>query len=283
MVWFQCEDCGENLKKPKLASHFRICSAYRVSCIDCGVTFDQESVQGHTQCITEAEKYGPKHNGIPTQKTPNSKSEKPKPNSDVDINVGLSSRPPWYCSLCKTTTTSKQTLLGHADGKKHRAKARAFHAQNNPKKDINETPVADVAVETPVADVAVPPKNNTESEEKKCNGVVNSEQSEEKNIKRKREEEEKEGPNCELKKKKGEGEKCDGESKINWKKIITSTLKSNDGVLKVKKLKKQVIKMLRESGVNGDKDELGDKIMSKVNSSSRFMVENRLVKLVSNE
>jgi hypothetical protein len=30
MVWFQCEDCGENLKKPKLAGHFRSCSAYKV-------------------------------------------------------------------------------------------------------------------------------------------------------------------------------------------------------------------------------------------------------------
>lgn len=34
-----------------------------------------------------------------------------------------------FChSLCNTTTTSKQTLLLHADGKKHRAKAKAFHA-----------------------------------------------------------------------------------------------------------------------------------------------------------
>lgn len=31
MVWFQCEDCGENLKKPKLLNHFKICSAYKVS------------------------------------------------------------------------------------------------------------------------------------------------------------------------------------------------------------------------------------------------------------
>ena len=31
MVWFQCEDCGENLKKPKLAGHFRSCSAYKVT------------------------------------------------------------------------------------------------------------------------------------------------------------------------------------------------------------------------------------------------------------
>ena len=30
MVWFQCEDCGENLKKPKLAGHFRSCYASKV-------------------------------------------------------------------------------------------------------------------------------------------------------------------------------------------------------------------------------------------------------------
>jgi cell growth-regulating nucleolar protein len=91
MVWFQCEDCGENLKKPKLAGHFRSCSAYKVtrrlslsglyftprgfslligiltcdcatvwfgfvqlSCIDCGAVFSQDTVQTHTQCISEA-------------------------------------------------------------------------------------------------------------------------------------------------------------------------------------------------------------------------------------
>jgi hypothetical protein len=30
MVWFQCEDCGDNLKKPKLLNHFRSCSATKV-------------------------------------------------------------------------------------------------------------------------------------------------------------------------------------------------------------------------------------------------------------
>ncbi|MBA0622288.1 hypothetical protein Godav_007845, partial [Gossypium davidsonii] len=100
-----------------------------LSCIDCGVIFEQQTVQGRTQCITEAEKYGPKEQ----VKTPNGSNAKPnkqtKEKPDIDINVGLSQRPPWFCSLCNTKVTSQQTLLLHAEGKKHRAKARAFHAK----------------------------------------------------------------------------------------------------------------------------------------------------------
>jgi cell growth-regulating nucleolar protein len=96
MVWFQCEDCGENLKKPKLAGHFRSCYASKLSCIDCGEFFSQDTVQGHTQCISEAEKYGPKGQSKPSNGAWG-KPDKPKPNADVDINVGLSTRPPWFC------------------------------------------------------------------------------------------------------------------------------------------------------------------------------------------
>lgn len=142
MVWFQCEDCGEELKKPKLPNHFRMCSATKLSCIDCGVTFGQGTVQGHTQCMTEAEKYGPKGQG----KTPNGKPSKPsngQQKPDFDINVGLSNRPPWFCSLCNTNTTSKQTLLLHAEGKKHKAKARAFHASKQQDRQVPESAFTD--------------------------------------------------------------------------------------------------------------------------------------------
>ncbi|KAG8051525.1 hypothetical protein GUJ93_ZPchr0001g30777 [Zizania palustris] len=97
MVWFQCEDCGENLKKPKLAGHFRSCSAYKLSCIDCGQFFNQDTVQAHTQCISEAEKYGPKGQNKQSNNT-QGKQDKPKPNTDVDTNVGLLTYPPWFCS-----------------------------------------------------------------------------------------------------------------------------------------------------------------------------------------
>ncbi|KAG9129376.1 hypothetical protein Leryth_027118 [Lithospermum erythrorhizon] len=89
--------------------------------------------------MVSGEKYGPKGQA----NAPN--GTKPKPNNvsnqkpDFDINVGLSERPPWFCSLCNTNATSKQTLQLHAEGKKHRAKARSFHAANQPPKQMEET------------------------------------------------------------------------------------------------------------------------------------------------
>lgn len=48
--------------------------------------------------------------------------------------------PGLHLSLCNTTTTSKQTLLGHADGKKHRAKAKAYHASQKQENGAEQTP-----------------------------------------------------------------------------------------------------------------------------------------------
>ena len=54
----------------------------------------------------------------------------------------------WVCSLCNTKATSKQTLLLHADGKKHRAKARAFHASKQTPVEADKSATdAKVAVE----------------------------------------------------------------------------------------------------------------------------------------
>ncbi|KAL2554052.1 zinc ion binding [Forsythia ovata] len=139
MVWFQCEDCGDNLKKPKLPNHFRICSASKLSCIDCGQVFGQQTVESHTQCISEAEKYGPKGQGKSLNGVNAKTKDDSKPKPDFDVNVGLSERPPWFCSLCNTKATSRQTLLLHAEGKKHGAKARAFHAAKQQPKDAEET------------------------------------------------------------------------------------------------------------------------------------------------
>ncbi|XAR53458.1 hypothetical protein NMG60_11022021 [Bertholletia excelsa] len=325
MVWFQCEDCGENLKKPKLPSHFRTCSAYKLSCIDCGQIFGQESVQFHTQCISEAEKYGPKGHG----KTPDGKPVKAnndtKKNPDVDINVGLSERPPWFCSLCNTKATSKQTLLLHADGKKHRAKARAFHAANQQLKQGEEY--------IPNA------KDSTGSEQKYCNSdaEVTKDQNSVKaadlhdgaeagnvtslSSKKRKLDAAKNGANGEIARgdisgelgngeviqvEKGEKEKTkhqkkksknsvpegdgklepspvieEAKKKIKWKKLIKSALESNpNGALKIKKLRKLVLETVRESGFTEDESQIIDMIEKKINSSSRFAIEDKYVRLV---
>ncbi|CAL4949065.1 unnamed protein product [Urochloa decumbens] len=285
MVWFQCEDCGENLKKPKLAGHFRSCSAWKLSCIDCGEFFSQDTVQGHTQCISEAEKYGPKGQNKPSNGA-QGKPDKPKPNADVDINVGLSTRPPWVCSLCNTTTTSKQTLLLHAEGKKHRAKAKAFHSSQKQANGAEQT--ADLK-ETE----AVPTKESAQ-----VNGGKGGdhERDEEKDVaKRKRMDDmaiEEPGNTKkqhlassntgEVIQSKDSNNLSEKKTKIKWKKIITTTLKTNpDGVMKLKKLQKLVVKELQECGVTEDKEGLRATLMDKIASSSRFSVDGKHIKLVA--
>ncbi|KAK7291820.1 hypothetical protein RIF29_07269 [Crotalaria pallida] len=295
MVWFQCEDCGDNLKKPKLPGHFRTCSAYKLSCIDCGQIFGQDTVQNHTQCITEAEKYGPKGQGKSVTPSKPNKDNKEKP--EVDINVGLSQRPPWFCSLCNTKATSQQTLLLHADGKKHRARARAANAsKQQPAQTDKSTPDAKIAVETAtngeVKDDqnAEPPKLQEPSKEDNLKP-----EKEISSAKKKRKLDASEGDL--IKKSRNDtsidtenGEVIQGEkaaatgdkNKIKWKKFIKSALKSQpDGILKMKKLKKAVHKALQESGIAVEESVLSEALQQKINSSSRFAVENKLVRLVA--
>lgn len=292
MVWFQCEDCGENLKKPKLAGHFRSCSAYKLSCIDCGELFSQDTVQGHTQCISEAEKYGPKGQTKPSNGA-QGKADKPKPNADVDINVGLSTRPPWFCSLCKTTTTSKQTLLLHADGKKHRAKAKAFHVSQKQKDGAEQTPDVKEAGVVPTkesAQVNGGVSGDHERNEDKDAGKrkrMDDMTIEPGNTKRQLTQSGDEKSENKAKSKADElasGTDCKSvqKQKIKWKKIITKTLKANaDGVMKLKKLQKLVSKELQECGVSKDKEELRATLMDKIASSSRFYVDGKNVRLVA--
>ncbi|KAK9060826.1 hypothetical protein SSX86_021532 [Deinandra increscens subsp. villosa] len=280
MVWFQCEDCGDNLKKPKLASHFRACSANKLSCIDCGQMFGQQSVQGHTQCITETEKYGPKGLSKPSNGTPGKPNSASKPKPEVDINVGLSDRPPWFCSLCNTSATSKQTLLLHADGKKHRAKARAFHASKQPPKDsegltpntvgkFENTQKTDLPLDEGCAKESH--SHTSESKKRKLEASENNTELEKGEL---------------IHDSNGESEKKrykeDVEKKLKWKKIITAVLKSNpDGILKMRKLRTQVLNSIRESGSTIDEKQLIDTLEHKINSSSKFAINGKYIQLVA--
>ncbi|XP_028797483.1 UBP1-associated proteins 1C [Neltuma alba] len=312
MVWFQCEDCGDNLKKPKLPNHFRTCSASKLSCIDCGEIFGQDTVQQHTQCITEMEKYGPKGQGktlnVTTAKSNNNNKQKP----EVDIHVGLAERPPWFCSLCNTRATSKQTLLLHADGKKHRAKARAFHAaKQQPTQMDASSPDAKLPVEQASNDKVQLNNNGQQTklqDPSEHNNLKSGNEISQSNKKRKSDVAE-DDPNRKKGRDDNSGELGNGEvvqaegaeagrkedrlkketmvndkKNIKWKKFIKSALKSHpDGKLKMKKLRKHVLKALQESGVEVDETELSEALEHKINSSSRFAVEKKYVRLVARD
>ncbi|MCE5166907.1 hypothetical protein HAX54_029308, partial [Datura stramonium] len=258
------------------------------------------------------EKYGPKGQGKASNGTPAKPSSDSKQKPDVDINVGLSDRPPWFCSLCNTNATSKQTLLLHAEGKKHRAKARAFHAaKQQPKK----TEPADRGVE-------VSSDNNQRSEIPKNKAGENLKEQNSTEVENDKSHSKKKRKDCESEnggaklsaeldngeviqveeeqetkhKKKAKNEtvkqdkaNVDGSNgndskkkKIKWKKLITSALECNsDGVLKLKKLKKIVLKSVNESGMVEDESQVSATIEHKINSSSKYVVDGKYVRLAT--
>lgn len=72
MVSFNCDGCGDVVKKPKLLQHFNRCYA-PVTCLDCSQQFNNPNeFKSHNTCVSEAEKYersvyrGPKHHQTPT-------------------------------------------------------------------------------------------------------------------------------------------------------------------------------------------------------------------------
>ena len=57
MVFFQCDSCGEALKKAKVESHRYQCRNSSVSCIDCNKVFSGNAYNQHSTCVSEAERY----------------------------------------------------------------------------------------------------------------------------------------------------------------------------------------------------------------------------------
>lgn len=80
MVSFSCGCCGDVVKKPKVLSHAKQCGSQCFSCIDCQVQFTLDSVQGHTQCVSEVEKYQGRWDPKKSVKS----SKKPVPDSDTE-------------------------------------------------------------------------------------------------------------------------------------------------------------------------------------------------------
>ena len=68
MVVLTCNNCGDAVKKPRVVNHMKSCQTKPAAftCVDCHKDFDEKTVGGHTKCVTESERYGPKN----TEKKP---------------------------------------------------------------------------------------------------------------------------------------------------------------------------------------------------------------------
>jgi cell growth-regulating nucleolar protein len=57
MVFFVCEGCNESLKKNQVDKHAGRCrSCWAVTCVDCNVTFPEDTYRAHTSCVSEAQR-----------------------------------------------------------------------------------------------------------------------------------------------------------------------------------------------------------------------------------
>lgn len=95
---FSCDACQNVFTKPKVLRHFHNCRTHSVSCIDCCVVFNAQSVRGHSSCVTEAEKYGPKGETTACTQT--------------------------FCGICKLSLNGAVHALQHYESKKHRSTER---------------------------------------------------------------------------------------------------------------------------------------------------------------
>lgn len=103
MVSFSCDECQDVVSRRKVDGHMRRCGGRTVSCIDCLERFTKSSVVGHTSCISEGEKYGPKHK----QDTGEVKK----------CTQG-------YCGVCSLKLNGSVDAVQHYDSRKHRAAVR---------------------------------------------------------------------------------------------------------------------------------------------------------------
>ncbi|VDM48405.1 unnamed protein product [Toxocara canis] len=61
MVFFNCDRCGDALKKNQIEKHKFKCRSSTYSCIDCNAVFTSVTYKDHLKCISEDQKYGGKN------------------------------------------------------------------------------------------------------------------------------------------------------------------------------------------------------------------------------
>lgn len=236
--------------QPKLVQHCGQCRASGFTCIDCSRQFDRRTVQQHTQCVTEHEKYAQgatKPGGFASKGFFNDGQQQ---NTAAPVEGGaeglefLSTWAPWKCSVCNVTCTSQETLMGHAQGAKHKRRARAATAARNGGASNGNGAEANGAAAAAAAGTTTTPKEDEQVETK-----------------------------SDKEEKASNGDKKVSEKKVKWKKVAAAELKKAGKPMKTKKL---IAALLANAGGEGVD---GDAVLKKLQKSDAFEFEGKIVRL----
>ena len=271
--WFYCDLCGDTIKKPKVAQHCGQCRGASFTCIDCSRPFTQQTVQGHTSCVTEHEKYAQgatKPGGFASKgffgdaaaAAQNGEHSGAGGVEGVEI---LSRRAPWKCSICNVTCTSSDTLMGHAGGTKHKRRSKAaIAARAGGGAEAEAATTTTTTTQQEGNDDVKKEEEKVEEDEVLPAATSDGEKTASKSKKTKKEIE----TETENEKKK--------KKKVKWTALAVDELKRSGGEMKAKKLVKA---LLAAAGSSTSED--SDAVLKKLEKSSRFTFGGKTVTLTS--
>lgn len=242
------------LLQPKIGSHCGQCSASSFTCIDCSRQFNRHTVQTHTQCVTEHEKYaqGATKPGGFAEKGfySDGAAKEPAAAGQAEGLEFLATRAPWVCSVCKVTCTSHPTLLAHAQGVKHKRRSKAALAVKAGDAQQDAEPAAEPARNGNAAAATEEPAVEGAGAAKDAAAAAAT-----------------------------NGHAANGSSSSKapkWKKLAAAQLKRQGGTMKCKKLLAAVLAEAGESAGGAD----GDAVLAQLQQSKKFVVEGKKIRLV---
>lgn len=259
-------------------AHARQCGSYKFTCIDCSVSFDRNSVKGHTTCVSEHEKYalgatkpgGYAEKGFQAPAAAGGATSGKGGDQPEGLEF-LTSRPPWKCNLCNVNCTSQETLMGHAAGTKHIKRARAA---------LRAKQGGDVGKAAQGAKEVAGERKEVEEKEKASSPSPSGTGDEGKGKKSGKKKADEVRSNaavvfflvsrtaaCYM------PALCVQQSKTQWKKVAKKILKAKGGPMKLSKLVK---KALEEAGSEGAGE---DEIVAKLRKSGKFNIEGDTISL----
>eukprot|EP01123_Difflugia_compressa_P011088 TRINITY_DN4299_c0_g1_i1.p1 TRINITY_DN4299_c0_g1~~TRINITY_DN4299_c0_g1_i1.p1 ORF type:complete len:229 (+),score=61.69 TRINITY_DN4299_c0_g1_i1:89-775(+) len=142
MVTFVCDCCQKTCTKPKVKNHLYTCPDAIFVCIDCNTRFDRVTVNQHTSCISEADKY---HGKFAKKKSNNNINNNNKTNNNTKTPNNTNTNTP-NNTPNNINNTPNSTSISNETHLKRKRESDSFQKEETKKIKVNET----ITAPTPV-------------------------------------------------------------------------------------------------------------------------------------